>query len=246
MQLKYVVLIMFFIRLLAPLASASSMPPIEEYEEHDVSGFTVLVSPKVKSKPELYKEVLKQVSIDLKAIVLKVPAESIDYLRDTRIWFEDGMPVAGLNFLFFNDSKRYTKEHGLVPESYAGVISGNSREYIAMSKSQPWQLLHELSHAFHRFDLKHSYMPIRRAYDNAREKQIYSRARDKRMPISAYQMKNQKEYFSELTVAYLARHRKFPHNRVELADVDPVGYCAVVKAWGLLGRQLPEPPLLCH
>ena len=37
------------------------------------------------------------------------------------------MPRADLNRLFYNDSRKMTKAFGMVPESYAGVIIGNTK-----------------------------------------------------------------------------------------------------------------------
>ena len=147
------------------------------------------------------------------------------------------MPPPFNNNLFFNGSKKGSKIHK-IEHLYGGVVAGSTQSYLAVANIHPWQLLHELTHAYHQFVTKHSYQPIRNAYQNAIENNLHRFG-------NQYARKNHKEYFSTLTEAYFGLDANFPHNRQELATHDPIGYCAIVKAWGLTGQQAPDAPLKC-
>jgi len=231
-----------------PLVSetVTKMPPVSDYETQEILGWQVMVSPNVKRDDMLYEPILLQLKADLANILAIVPKHSVKHLQKTTIWVEQGMPIEKLNWTFFNGGKALTKKHGLVPESFGGVIIGNTEGYLAVAGVKPWQMLHELTHAYHQFILKHNYMPVRYAYDVAMFKKLFHPSSDKRIPRKAYATKNQKEYLSVLSVIYFGEKFVYPRNRQELAEHDPVGYCAIVQAWGLVGKQSAGAPLSCN
>jgi len=211
-------------KVLKAKSEAVSMPPAVDYEQ----------------------PILVQLEVDLANIQSVVPKGKITLLQRTIIWVEQGMPIKKLNATFFNGGRALTKKHGLVPESYGGVIIGNTKGYLAVAGIKPWQMLHELTHAFHQFNLRHDFQPVRQAYTLAMENKLFDPVSDKRIPRRAYATKNQKEYLSVLSVIYFGKKFVYPRNRKELAEHDPIGYCAIVKAWGLLGKQQGDViPLRC-
>ena len=225
---------------------AWAMPPASDYERHDIYGWQVMISPNVKKDEALYQPILSQLWLDLEMVNDAIPESSLGFLKETTIWVEQGMPIAALNRTFFNGGRAITKKNGLVPESYGGVIIGNTKGYLAVTGIHPWQMLHELTHAFHQFNLRHNYPPIKQAYQDAMSSKRFHNESDERIRGKAYATKNHKEYFSVLSEIYFGEKKFFPHNRKELAEHDPVGYCAVVKAWGLLGKQQGDSvPLVC-
>ena len=236
----------FFFASLLPLQAANDLPfntRLENnnveyaYEKHNIHGWKVMISNDVQKNKTLYQRILKQVDQDLKNIIEVIPKWSLPYLRETPIWFEKKMPPPFNNNLFFNGSKKGSKIHK-IEHLYGGVVAGSTQSYLAVANIHPWQLLHELTHAYHQFVTKHSYQPIRNAYQNAIENNLHRFG-------NQYARKNHKEYFSTLTEAYFGLDANFPHNRQELATHDPIGYCAIVKAWGLAGQQAPNAPLKC-
>ena len=223
-----------------------AMPPASDYQPHQIQGWQVMVSPNVFNDETLSSLILAQLQTDLTRIVNTLPQSSLTSLRSTTIWVEQGMPIKKLNRTFFNGGRSITKKHGLVPESYSGVIIGNTKGYLAVAGFKQWQMLHELTHAYHQFVLRHDYQPIKNAYQQVVEQGLFTPTSDKRFKGKAYATRNQKEYLSVLTEIYFGAKPVFPRNRTELAQHDPVGYCAVVKAWGLLGQQAgADVPLSC-
>ena len=217
-----------------------------EYQKLDIEGWSVMISPEVQNDSELYQPIVAQLTKDLKKVKGVVPEAILLKLQKTVIWSEKSMPVKQLNTLFFNGSRKLTKKYNLKAESYGGVILGKTKAYLAVAGFKPWGMLHELTHAYHQFFIKHNFAPIVQAYENIKKTNLHNPKFDKRVKGSGYPTKNKKEYFSELTVAYFAKKLFYPHTRSELAEYDPIGYCAVVSAWGLKGKQQGDIPLLCN
>ena len=211
---------------------------LANYQEHDIHGWRVMINKKVVNNNLLYQRLLKQLDQDLNEIADEIPEWALEYLQSTTIWFEKQLPPPFGNRFFFNGSKGLSKKYG-IEHTYSGVIAGNTESYLAVANLHPWQMLHELTHAYHQFVNKHDYKPILDAYNNAINKDLHRFG-------SQYVRRNHKEYFSELTESYFGLNSTYPKNRKELAEHDPVGYCAIVKAWGIVGSQTNNPPLLCN
>ena len=216
-----------------------------DYQKLVIEGWTVMVSADVQNDSSLYQPIIDQLNEDLRRVKGVVPNSLLSKLQKTVIWSEKSMPIQKLNSLFFNGSRKLTKKYALVPDSYGGIILGKTEAYLAVAGFKPWGMLHELTHAYHQFHIKHDYEPIKLAFDNTKANDLHNPASDQRINGSGYPTRNKKEYFSELTVAYFGRKLFYPHDRTELAEYDPVGYCAVVNAWGLQGKQQGETPLRC-
>jgi len=217
--------------------TAQATNPLENYKQHNLHGFTVMINKQVVKDKGLYQRLIKQVDQDILAIIQVMPEWSLDVLRETTVWFENGLPPPLGNNFFFNGSKKMSQKHNQV-HTYGHVVAGNSKSYLAVAGIHPFQLLHELTHAYHQFVTKHNYQPILDAYSNAINKGLHKYG-------SHYPRKNHKEYFSETTESYFGRNAIYPRNRQELAKHDPKGYCAVVKAWGLVGQQTGEVFIRC-
>ncbi|MGH1428288.1 MAG: hypothetical protein ACRBEE_10150 [Arenicella sp.] len=233
-----IAVIAFFLSSNIAYSTNSEPQPNSGYKTHDILGWQVMVSNAVSQDKILNQKILLQVTQDLTSIVNTVPQWSLEYLRETPLWFEKSMPPPFGNNLFFNGSKKGSAKHG-IQHLYGGVVAGSTEAYLAVSGIHPWQLLHELTHAYHQFVTKHSYRPILQAYQNAIDKDLHTSG-------NQYARKNHKEYFSTLTEAYFGHDANYPHNITELAKHDPIGYCAVVKAWGLVGEQASSAPLSCQ
>ena len=83
-------------------------------------------------------------------------------------------------------------------------------------------MLHEMAHAYHQRVLGFNNQPIREAFDNALELDLWS---------GQYASENYIEYFAELTAAIYNKKRSYPKNRYQLLDYDSLGYSALSLAW---------------
>jgi len=95
--------------------------------------------------------------------------------------------------------------------------------------------VHELAHAYYHY---HRSMFARKtwaAYQNAKHAGLYRNIKSKTgYPIAkAYALKNEREYFAELSKTYLYRSSTFPFTRQELELYDPMGYQLMREIYGL-------------
>jgi len=204
-------------------ASKSNNSPVvlaafSEYEQLSIQGWVVMVSPRVRGDAKQYSSITKQLDKDLLRLKSVVPESALVQLQTTKIWLEQGI----------------------------GIIIGNTKGYLTVAGFKEWQMLHELTHAYHQFYIKHNFAPVVDAYNYTMKHGLHNPALDTRVKGSGYPTRNKKEYLSELTVAYFGKKFAYPHDRSELAHYDPQGYCAVVKTWGLLGKQTGDVPLRCN
>ncbi len=94
-------------------------------------------------------------------------------------------------------------------------------------------LLHEFAHVYHDRALGLDNAFVENPYEQARARRLYIDVKhDDGTTRPAYATRNAREYFAELTCAYLDRVDYYPHNRAELRVYDSVGYEMMTRVWG--------------
>jgi hypothetical protein len=74
---------------------------------------------------------------------------------------------------------------------------------------------------------------IKAAYRQAMDRKLYDEAENVNgRKIKPYARTNEKEYFAELSCAYLNKLHYFPFNRDDLKKHDPTGYKMMEATWG--------------
>jgi hypothetical protein len=216
--------------LLAPPASA--FDPIEKYSKREIRGFTVLVNPEVEKHPEEAKAAFAELEAQLGKVCEVVPEKPLAALKKIRFWVEWEAKKNGA--AEFHPSAGWLKNNGYNPDKVRGVEINNLKNFVAWSKkTQPWMVLHELSHAYHFTVLGDKYEPLHAAYKQAMERKLYESVEfvhgGKR---KAYAATNAAEYFAELSEAYFGKNDFSPFDRAELEKHDPAGFAMLKKAWG--------------
>jgi hypothetical protein len=95
-------------------------------------------------------------------------------------------------------------------------------------------LFHEFAHAYQLEQWPEKQPDILRAWENARNKDLYRDVLDvetKNRLERAYALTNQLEYFAELSCMYFVGCNYEPSGRNQLKDYDPVGYKMIRKMW---------------
>jgi len=85
-------------------------------------------------------------------------------------------------------------------------------------------ILHEIAHAVHHQLIGYENASIKAAFQQAMERKLY----DKDM----YAATNEREFFAELTCAYLNKLNYYPRTRQDLRKHDPVTYKLMETIWG--------------
>lgn len=213
-------------------AVSHAYAPTSDYQAHAVNGFTVLVHRDVLAHPLIARRVLDEVGRQSEAIGRALPKEVLRWMQAVRIWVE--WQARSDTAMVFHESGEWLRTHDHHPEKTGHVEISNTRHFLEWSAvDQPWMLLHELAHAYHVRVLGVEFAPIRNAYENARRAGLYTAVSHalETSPKAAYALRNEREYFAELSEAYLGENDFFPYTRDELKRYDPLGYAVVESAW---------------
>lgn len=208
--------------------------PISAYKIEYIHGFSILISPEVLRHKQEAGELIHELDFQLGEIVRVMPYKPLSAIRKVQIWVEWNNRVNGA--AEFHSSRKWLINNGYNPKKVGCVELSNVKNFINWSRdTQPWIVLHELAHAYQHFRLKNKQALIDATYKQAVDMKLY----DSVDYISgtkktAYAIKNQKEYFAELSESYFGRNDYYPYTRNELMVHDPKGYSLMVQVWGVL------------
>jgi hypothetical protein len=229
-------------------AAAASLA---NYKRLKIRGFNVLVHNDVlenNKDPRWRRKPLEVLDLELGTIDRVLPTRTVNALRRILVWVEwedkddpdhrravaKYYGVIGTRALWTFSARKHPGKANNVE-----IINMRSltREHQPGVKFERCVLLHELSHAVHH-QLFGAHNPaIRAAYRQAMERKLYERTTDvygrRRRPYAAV---NEREYFAELSCAYLDKLHYHPFNHEELRKHDPVGYRLMELVWGTRQR----------
>jgi hypothetical protein len=203
-----------------------------DYMKKSLHGFTILINPEVLKHKKASNEMEKELDSQLAKIVDAVPSRRLSALRKVRIWVEWQAKRGGA--AEYHPSAGWLKDNGYNPDKAGSLELSNTRNFISWSRStQPWIVLHELSHAYHHQVLGDDYKRIETAYKKAINQKLYkSVSYINGGKQRAYAMTNAKEYFAELSESYFGKNDFYPFTYAELEEHDPVGYDLMYHVWG--------------
>src|SRR5262249_32284797 len=108
-----------------------------------------------------------------------------------------------------------------------------TKEHQPNRDSERIVILHELSHAVHDCFVQYSNPQVKAAYQQAMERKLYDEVEDQfGRKIRGYAAANEREYFAELSCAYLDKLHYQPFTRDGLKTFDPNGYKLMEAVWG--------------
>lgn len=221
--------------------------PIPGYSKRIIGQFTVLVSDivfKNSDDPAFEIGPIDVLEKELATVNSVFPAKTLAILHKLLIWVE---------WYDYDDPNI-----GVVAAQYHSVIGGlsewsfqfnkhplkaNNIEIIDMKnisqnhqpsvKAQQCVILHEICHAVHFHVHGYDNPTIQGVYGQAMSRRLYRTSKDVYgREIVPYAATNDREYFAEISCAYLDRLYYFPFNRDDLKEHDPVGYALMEKVWG--------------
>jgi hypothetical protein len=227
---------------------AKTPPAPPGYKCEKIQGFTLFVNKEVYENNDdkrWRRKPLDVLDLELGTIQRRLPDHALKVLRKILIWIEwedkddpdIGKAVAKYYGVFGNLAQwsLNKKKHPLKANNIE-VISMKSltREHQPGVKLERCVLLHELAHAVHHQLFGMNNPIIKAAYKQAKERKLYAQAKDVygRTIRPTYASTNEREYFAEITCAYLDKLHYFPFNAEELEQHDKVGYKVMEKTWG--------------
>jgi hypothetical protein len=189
--------------------------PSFQYQPLEMDGWTVLIQDKLEAEPELLGPVTRLLRVKLWEISTRLPAPVVARLQEVPIRMHldrEGCPGG-----VYHPSEDWLRDHQFPTDWARGVEFGNARNFLSWTRSQPFMVLHELSHAWHHQVLGYDRKDILLAFEeigNARtlEQVLYVTGGTKR----AYALNNEMEFFAEMSEAWWATNDFFPFVRAEV------------------------------
>jgi hypothetical protein len=240
----------------APQPAGKAVPSKEKllaqaipgYKHLTVEGFDVLIHKDVlehNDDPRYKRKPLEVLELELGTINRVLPPRTVKVLRTIVIWVE------------WEDKEDPDLEKRVIAKYYG--FSGNAAVWALNKHKHPWKannveiinmrsltaehqpsrnsdrcvILHELAHAVHHHIFGSNNPYIKAAYRQAMDRKLYDESTDVRgRKIKPYARTNEREYFAELSCAYLNQLHYYPHTREELKKHDPLGYKMMEQTWG--------------
>jgi hypothetical protein len=214
------------------ISAGADYTPTVDYESRELCGFALRVHPMAIEHADDLAACLEELEGQLRNIQRVVPDAPLAELQKVPFWIEWRVKPRGAAEVHV--SARWLRENGYNPDKLYGVEINNCRNFVDWSRTaQPWMVLHELAHAYHHRVLGSGHRPLRTAFAEAGEQQLY----DSVLHVNgrrerAYALTNVDEYFAELTEAYFGKNDFYPFLPAELREHDPVGYGVLRDIWG--------------
>lgn len=220
----------------APAARPPALVPAPAgYAARRLAGFTVFVRDAVLAHPAEAAAVLARVETSLEEVNARFgPLRAA--VAGVRVWVEwtPSDPARRRGVAEFHRSRAWLAAHGYDPAKERDVEVNDARGFLAATAgAQPAALLHEFVHAYELLALGDADPAVAAAYDAARASGRYDAvARAGGGQERAYALADPREYFAELTEAYLAVNDFFPFVREQLRAHDPAGHALMERVWG--------------
>jgi hypothetical protein len=201
----------------------------KKYSTYSIENFKCFISDEVMEQNFDSKWINKPVDLLAKALrkVNDVYPENAKVLFHKTFIFVDWNKPGALGL--YSQGPRGPSD----PKTHFNCIDINGMKFVTEKnndkKLQPNNaatlvLLHELAHCYHHQVLGWNHELIKDAYQNAKNQKIFD--------LKSYLMSSEKEYFAELTTAYLDKHLAIPRSREEIKEKDIQGYGLMQKIWG--------------
>ena len=181
---------------------------------------------------DLFNAVKKALGNHLQRITYILPQEKAAQLQKLFIRVDLNYR---LNNMQYHPSKRWLINNRHDPTLEKRVHIPRARQLLSKQQwaKHPYVILHELAHSFHDQVLGFDNKEILQAYQKSEDEGLYQKVLLFNGRKSAhYARTNHKEFFAEMTEAYLGVNDFFPFVRAELLEHDPYTFALMEKIWG--------------
>jgi len=214
-------------------------PKVSAYKTEMLEGWTCHVSPKLYEAEHeaLRQQTLRLLGNQLFSLKLLVSEDRLKDLTKVPIWIDLDSPLRNLQY---HPSRDWLVAHGHHGEMAKAVHLPDAKYFVSPrhTNEQPWAVLHELAHAYHDRVLSFEEKEIIEAHRRAKEAGLYDSVLhvvgDER---KHYALTNHKEFFAEMSEAYLGTNDFFPFVRGELKRHDEATFELLKKIWGEVGKK---------
>ena len=205
-----------------------------DHEPRTIEGWEVMVDKTLlagEHKP-LGDRALKTLETKLRQVAEIVPEDRLAQLKKFRIFFDRNHELGSMQY---HPGAGWLKGRGYDTAMTKAVHIPQAERFLHEVKrnAQPHVVLHELSHAYHDQVLGFNHKPILEAYERLKaagkfDKVLHARGRT----TQHYAKTNHKEFFAEMTEAYLGTNDFYPFVNAELKQFDAELHQLLKKIWG--------------
>lgn len=210
--------------------------PASAYKPGECLGWKLHIHEDLLADEALYKEVYDELHHQLFRITKVVPADQVELLKKVPVWIELRNPYSGN--CQYHPSRKWLEGNGYLPEKAKAVELSSAKGFIRSSQgSQPFVMLHELTHAYHDQHLGFGHKGIIDCYKKAMKAGTYDKVLHLNgRTVRAYATVDHKEYFAEATEAFFGTNDHYPFVKSELKQHDPEMFEMVKEVWGAKRR----------
>jgi len=208
--------------------------PLPAHDTHDVRGWKVHVDEHllVGEGEALGRAALRALDVKLGEITLTVPGKALARLREVPIWLDARHKV---ETMCYHPSAGWLRDNGHAVAMEKSVHIPRAAKFVELCRThgQPSVILHEMAHAFHDRVLGFDHLDILKAWKAAVSSGRYKDVRHMGGGTRKhYALKNHKEWFAEMTEAWLGTNDFWPFVRGELLNADPQAAALLKTIWG--------------
>ena len=220
-------------------ADEAAPPKPASHTVRQMEGWTVRVDDRLLSPPhdKLGESATRMLAARLADIAMVLPPERLKRLRSYTIVLD--LTHGELRSMQYHPSVRWLESNGYARDLARCVHIPDARSFVRSRQvnEQPWAVLHELAHAYHDQELGFNDPRVMDAFRRFKKSGhgdatlLYNGKR-----VKHYALTDQKEFFAEMTEAYIGNNDFFPFNGAELLTAEPEIFALMRSIWGPIGR----------
>lgn len=208
---------------------AQNKNSISSYKTYKIDSFRCFVSDEVmrqEANGTWNTKPLAILSKALKKVNEVYPDKALDLFHRTFLFVDWNKPGAlGLYVKGDKGPSDFSKHINCIElNGMKFVTESHNNKKLEPNNAATLVLIHELAHCYHHQILGWENGSIKNAYQNAKNKTIFD--------LKSYLMSSDKEYFAELTTAYLDKHYSTPKSKQEIKQKDVIGFALMESIWG--------------
>lgn len=207
---------------------------IVDHETQIISGWKVFVDRELLARSgekEIGRKALRLLDDKLFEVTLRLPPERIKQLQTIPIWIDFNHELTSMQY---HPGAGWLRNHEYDPKMVKSVHIPRAKRFVdhVANHAQPWALLHELAHAYHDQYLGWDHDGIRKAYQSLKATGEYKSVLhiDGRQR-EHYALTNEKEFFAEMSEAFLGTNDFYPFVRGELRTASPETFALMQAIW---------------
>ncbi len=219
-----------------PHAPGTQPTPIPTaHTERSIEGWTVRVDDRLLTggHAALGERALKLLNAKLVAISTVVPDRQLTGLRAVRIQLD--LDYAGLRPMQYHPGAGWLKMKGYSESLVKCVHIPDVADLLSPfeNRRMPWVILHELAHAYHDQVLGFDEPRIIAAWKRFKDGGKYTAVLTSMGGTSEhYGLSNEREFFAEMSEAYLGSNDFYPFVAGELKQAEPEVFALMAAIWG--------------